>query len=366
MKFSVAIDDFIADWRAQGRLTSDGSERAYRDALMRHADDVGNRDPAYTNRNDVRQTLRRWTHPNTQANRRAILASFYDWCMEEGLRPDNPARQTPRPRKRKAQVYRLTRDEAVRVLQACDTPRERRAIYLMACAGLRNQELRGMQGRHFDRPGFVWVSPDIGKGGRERWLPVIPELAPVVAEIQEHVAPDEYVVPRQRVFNLDRSRPPEDVRDQPCSSQTVGRIVERVGLRAGIPVRLNPHALRHAYGDHIAKYAGIKVAQYLMGHAEVSTTQTYTGDPTLDELVAALDGFSFERHTNRRSRWQPSMLELQEYRHGDSNPGSASARMDAEPAADSHETQPMTTEGHHDHTASPAHDLDRRGEGEPA
>ena len=62
--------------------------------LDRHGDDVDDRDPRYTNRDDVKRTLRRWSHPNSQSKYRSVLVSFYDWVMEEGLRADNPARQT--------------------------------------------------------------------------------------------------------------------------------------------------------------------------------------------------------------------------------------------------------------------------------
>lgn len=309
MRLSNAIEDFLSDWRAQGRLTSDDSERTYRKHLTVHAEDVSNRDPRYTNRSDVKRTLRRYTNPNTQAHRRAILVSFYDWCMEEGLRQDNPARQVPRPRKKQAAVYRLTREEARQVLLAARTRRERRVVFLLMCVGLRNKELRGLQGRHFERRGFIWVPPEIAKGGRERFVPIIADLEPVVAEIQEQCAPDDYVVPSRRVFlNFDRRVTQEDP-DRPCSEQSVRRIVAQVGERAGIAKRIYPHLLRHAYGDHIAKYAGMKVAQYLMGHAEVSTTQIYTGTPTLDELVVALQGFSFvETQANTRSRVEPEQL----------------------------------------------------------
>ena len=51
--------------------------------------------------------------------------------------------------------------------------------------------------------------------------------------------------------------------------------------------------MRHAFGDHIARYAGIKNAQALLGHADVGTTQIYTGAPTLDELAAAIKGIRF-------------------------------------------------------------------------
>ena len=98
-----------------------------------------------------------------------------DLMMDEGLRKDNPARQTCRPRRRPALKYRLAEGEVVAGLEAAHGTRERRVMFLGLCAGLRNAEPRGQQGRHFARPGLIWVSGDIGKGGRERWVPVIAE-----------------------------------------------------------------------------------------------------------------------------------------------------------------------------------------------
>jgi integrase len=135
---------------------------------------------------------------------------------------------------------------------ACETPRERRVIYLGLFAGLRSQELRGLQGRHFGE-GLIWVSPDIAKGGRPRWLPVLAELAPVVEEIRANVAGVELVIPAQR-------RDPQrgewyDLPDQPCSSQAVWRLVNRVAARAGVVA--TPHTLRRAFADLIERQAGV-------------------------------------------------------------------------------------------------------------
>lgn len=94
MRFSAAVDLFIKDMRAAGRINSDRSEVSYRGTLTRHGEDVSNRDPSKTNRVDVKRTLTRWHHPNTQRTCRAHLVSFYRWSMEEGLRKDNPAEQT--------------------------------------------------------------------------------------------------------------------------------------------------------------------------------------------------------------------------------------------------------------------------------
>jgi integrase len=64
------------------------------------------------------------------------------------------------------------------MLRAASGTLERRANHVALLAGVRNAELRGLQGRHFMRPGFIWVSADIAKGKRERWVPILTELEP--------------------------------------------------------------------------------------------------------------------------------------------------------------------------------------------
>jgi integrase/recombinase XerD len=298
MRFNEAIDRYIADMQAQGRLNSPSSERGYRSTLVAHAEDIRNRDPAYVGRDDVKLTLRRWPNSNTQGTNRAKLVSFYDWAMEEGLRKDNPARQTRRPRRRPALKYRLTGAEALAVLNAARGMRERRAIFLGLCAGLRNAELRGLQGRHFSQHGLVWVSADIAKGGRERWVPVIPDLAPIVEEIREEVREAEYVLPAQRFrdppFNTQR----RDLRLRPSSSQALRQLVIRVVKRAGIAEHVRPHDLRHAYAEHIARATDTRIAQHLLGHANLGTTDAYLGRPRIDDMVAAVKDATYGVRTN--------------------------------------------------------------------
>ena len=295
MKFTAAIDEFIADKRSEGRINSPRTEAGYRLTLETHAADVGNRDPATVGREDVKRTLRRWPHPNTQAYNRAVLVSFYRWCVQEGRRPYNPAEQTRPPKRRPASVYRLTRAEAIRMMRACESERERRAVFIGLLAGARNQELRLMQRRHFQRPGAVWFSDDIAKGGRERWVPLLAELQPVVEEILASTAEGDFIVPARRSAG---GRAPNIYREKPtvsCSTQALIDIVVAVGQRAGITARIRPHALRHAFGDHVARAAGLRAAQAMLGHADVSTTEeTYTGTVMLDELAAAVGWFRYD------------------------------------------------------------------------
>jgi hypothetical protein len=46
VRFVRAIDLYIDDQRAEGRINSPHTEREYRYVLARHAADVDNRDPA--------------------------------------------------------------------------------------------------------------------------------------------------------------------------------------------------------------------------------------------------------------------------------------------------------------------------------
>jgi integrase/recombinase XerC len=322
MRFADAIDLYIRDMRAEGRINSDGTERSYRDCLHLHADDVTNRDPRLTNRSDVKTTLARWANPNTRRVRRACLVSFYDWAMQE-LEPgrkDNPARQTRPPRAQKTTVYRLTRDEASRFMLSAKTTREQRIAYLGIGAGIRLSEFCGLQGRHFERPGWIWISADIGKGNRERWIPVLVDLLPAVEDIRATVAHDDYVIPAQRWRDPGHNTSRIDLNKRPASRQVFRTVVEELARRAGIHAHIHPHVMRHAFADHVARYAGVRNAQFLLGHSDLGTTETYLGDPTLDELAAAVNGLSFlepnrtdvppPRGTSHKPREAPTRIEL--------------------------------------------------------
>jgi len=294
MKFGVAVDAYVRDMRNEGRMRPT-TERAYRAALHAHAGDVADLDPAETTREHVMRTLERWPHPNSRRKNRAILSSFYAWAMHEGLRHDNPALQTRPPKQIAPSVYRLTREEAVRIFDACETTRERRAIGLGLAAGLRNREIRALCGVHLSlRPGFVWVSREIAKGGVERWVPVLPDLADVAAEIAATVADGEYIIATRRCADPGRNRMFVEDPLRPTCDKALINMVVAVGERAGIRARVHPHLLRHAFGDYIARHAGLRVAQAMLGHKSVETTEsTYVGQVPLDEIVAATVGLTF-------------------------------------------------------------------------
>jgi integrase len=167
--------------------------------------------------------------------------SFLDWLVEEGYRRDNRARQTRRPKTRKADVHRLTLDEACRFLEAAHTPRERRIAFLGICAGLRRNELRLLRGGHLRREWWIWFSSDIAKGGRERWIPIVGDLEAVVAEIRRNVGLE------STSFPLSSSPTPREPPSQwtaptePGDAKTIWRPVKRIPKRAGLSDQVTAH-----------------------------------------------------------------------------------------------------------------------------
>jgi integrase/recombinase XerD len=297
MKFDVAIDAFIADLRGYGQINSQATEKSYREKLAMHAADCGGRPVEKTGKNDVKRTLRRWQHPNSKNQAHSVLNSFYRWTVEEDIRTTNPAQAVRRARKSQPQINRLTREETSQLLDwaASSDARhtERWLIYLGICAGLRCKELAETRVEDVMRPGWVHVARTAGKGAKERWVPVIRDLQPIIDEIKL-IGPEHGTLlrPRERA-TLPSIGEYVEV-DRPMARNSIYRLVKAAGRKAGLYQPVTPHTLRHAFGDHIAKYAGLRVAQALLGHESVETTAgTYVDRVSMDEMSVAVSGFSF-------------------------------------------------------------------------
>ena len=102
------------------------------------------------------------------------------------------------------------------------------------------------------------------------------------------MADDEYAIPAQRFRDPGINKVRQDYIKHPASEQAIWRLVKKVAARAQIHASIATHTLRHAYCDHVARHAGLQVAQQTMGHANLATTELYLSKPTLDEIATAM------------------------------------------------------------------------------
>ncbi len=111
----------------------------------------------------------------------------------------------------------------------------------------------------------------LGKGGKERVVPVLPVAAQAV-ETYARLCPH----PLVRGTALFRG-----VRGGPLNPRMVSRAMELARAQLGLPVTATPHALRHSFATHLLAAGGdLRAIQELLGHASLSTTQAYTGVDT--------------------------------------------------------------------------------------
>jgi len=63
----------------------------------------------------------------------------------------------------------------------------------------------------------------------------------------------------------------------PLSRMAVLRMIERAGVKAGLPFKIHPHMLRHACGYALANRGmDTKRLQHYPGHRSISNTVRYT------------------------------------------------------------------------------------------
>ena len=84
-----------------------------------------------------------------------------------------------------------------------------------------------------------------------------------------------------------------DLRSGPSASHALRGLAIRVVARAGSSDNCAPAPPRHPYAEHIARETDTCIAQHLLGHANLGTTDAYLGRPRLDDMVAAVKDATF-------------------------------------------------------------------------
>lgn len=183
------------------------------------------------------------------------------------LRVENPKLGRPLPET-------LTERDVERLLAAPDTNtsigvRDRTMLEVLYACGLRVSELTNLKLSEINlRQGVIRI---VGKGSKERLVPLGEEsiiwlnryLAEARPELLKRDLAKNCVFPSNRGVAMTR--------------QTFWYRLKAHAQAAGIPKKLSPHTLRHAFATHLLNHgADLRVVQLLLGHSDLSTTQIYT------------------------------------------------------------------------------------------
>lgn len=207
------------------------------------------------------------------ARRLAEVRSFFKFLHREGHITENPLRRMSSPKVEKRLPEFLSVDETVALLSVPDgsTPlglRDRAILELLYSSGIRVSEIIGLDMGSVDltrAEARVW-----GKGAKER---IVLLGQPAVRALEAYVSQVRGKLLGPKTTNalfLNRLGARFSVRG-------VQRLLDVSAKQAGLSRHITPHTLRHTFATHVLDGgADLRVVQELLGHASLSTTQTYT------------------------------------------------------------------------------------------
>lgn len=196
------------------------------------------------------------THINT-------LRTFFSWLLTEEIIKKNPMLKIKSSKlDKKRSRHALSSEDLERLRNACLSYKEKALVEFLVSSGCRLSEAAGIELSSINfRERSVKV---IGKGNKERT---------VYFSVRAKLMIEEYLQQRKGGSALfATTRAPYGA----MKARSIQQAIRKVGERAGLPMRVHPHLLRHTFAT-AALNAGmdITVIQHLMGHEEISTTRIY-------------------------------------------------------------------------------------------
>lgn len=238
----------FAAWQARRGLAARTIERRLW-TMGKWLEHLAPRHPLEATHLDVETFLDRYRTAQTRYSVLADLHQYYRYSILRELTDRDPTMRVEPPRLPRRLPTPIPVAEVRRAI-ASSTGDLRLMLMFGAFAGLRVSEIAAVRGE--DLCGSVLVVR-MGKGGRQRTLPMHPWLL-------------ETVGPR-----------PFGPLFPGVSGHAVSDRIRKHFRRLGITAR--PHDLRHTFGTEAARLSGgnMVLVQQLMGHASVQTTERYVG-----------------------------------------------------------------------------------------
>lgn len=208
---------------------------------------------------------------------RAVVAvrGLHRFALREGATTADPAREVKPPRPIRRLPKAISVAEVARLLAAAGrggtalSLRDAALLEVLYGTGARISEAVGLAVDDLDsETGLARLA---GKGGRQRLVPVGSYALHAVSAYLVRARP-ELAARGSGTAALFLN-----ARGGRLSRQSAWTVLRAAASRAGLPVEVSPHTLRHSFATHLLDGgADVRVVQELLGHASVTTTQVYT------------------------------------------------------------------------------------------
>jgi len=284
---SPALLDRLEDWLASQKALSGKAEntlKAYQADVLGYmafitghfGDETGIAPLTRVRITDMRSWMAheraRGVSARSLARALSAVKSFYRWLSErEGFDP-TAVLSTRAPKFQNKLPRPLAPDAASAVIgtagiQAREdwiAARDEAVLTLLYGCGLRISEALSLTGADAPLPEVLRI---VGKGGRERVVPVIDAARLAVARYVKLMP-----FPAKPSAALFRG-----ARGGPLGARSVQKVTQAARQQLGLPASATPHAMRHSFATHLLNAGGdLRAIQELLGHATLSTTQAYT------------------------------------------------------------------------------------------
>lgn len=201
----------------------------------------------------------------------AGIRSFFRFLAKEGILENANIRAVKTPRIKRRLPRPLSVIDAQRAIDEAGEhnidwlgARDAALLTVLYGAGLRISEALSLKRGDVPLGETLTV---LGKGRKER---VVPVLALLRDAVSAYAAKIPFAgLPSSALFLSRRGRP--------MSAREAQGLMQNLRGRLGLAERATPHALRHSFATHLLAGGGdLRSVQELLGHASLSTTQTYT------------------------------------------------------------------------------------------
>lgn len=202
------------------------------------------------------------------------IKQFFGFLLLEDILEDDPSELLEMPKIGRKLPEVLSIEEIDQLIAAIDmskteSHRNRAIIETLYSCGLRVSELVNLRfsDMYFDE-GFIRV---IGKGNKERLVPVSPSVEKEIGIYNDHVRRHQNIkTGNENVVFLNR-------RGAKLTRVMIFTIIKDLAAEIGLKKTISPHTFRHSFATHMIEGgANLRAVQDMLGHESITTTEIYT------------------------------------------------------------------------------------------